>query len=343
MNPFFLPSKNKNDYPIRQYTEYEKLNHHDFANKYGYSHIAPILQAKSDKKNTFTKAFDYTYHTLVSAGLPVAAILFIAFLSFQNGQFEYQAKVASAKVYEVTESFQSKQEGPSSDVEGVIDQNQEDTEESVVILENVDLQVPLIKQIYSLSCEVASLEMALKYHGVETNQDLLMEELGISAPLKIQKQGSKIVWGDPDEGFVGDVKGWFTGKNEGVESLELATGWGVNNGPIASIAKEYLPNSYEVDNGNITDIKEALSAGNPVLWWHVRPDSFAGSITIYTQSGEAKEFRQMHVGVITGYKTVNGVTNYTINDPYFEELVLTESELLDQWQLQDYQLVVVGK
>jgi uncharacterized protein YvpB len=237
--------------------------------------------------------------------------------------------------------LQSQEKSGASTVEGVVDDLQV-AEIKSPILDKVQLEVPLIKQIYSLSCEAASLEMALKYQGIDVSQDQLLEQIGVSSPLKMQKTGTKIVWGDPDEAFVGDVKGWFTGKVGEVEKLENATGWGVHNGPIARVAKTYLPNSYEVDSGKIDDIKTALSQGHPVLWWHVRPDSFKGSIVTYTLSGEAKEFKQMHVGVITGYQTIDGVTEYTINDPYFEQLRLSEAELLDQWQEQDNQLVVVS-
>jgi uncharacterized protein YvpB len=246
-------------------------------------------------------------------------------------------------VLEVSESIQERDDSDDESESQVKGAN-EIIQSEVSIKDQVKLSVPLIKQIYSLSCEVASLEMALKYFDINTSQDKLLDKLGVSEPFKMQTKNGQIIWGDPDEAFVGDVKGWFTGKDKmGVEKLELGTGWGVNSGPIERVAKIYLPNSYKLDNAKIEDIDKALSAGSPVLWWHIRPDSFEGSIKTVTQDGKSKNFTQMHVAVITGYKTVDGERIYTINDPYFEQLQLSQKELLRQWALQDNQMVVVAK
>ncbi len=207
----------------------------------------------------------------------------------------------------------------------------------------VILDIDLIKQIYPLSCEVASLQMALSYYDINKTQDDLLEELGISEPFTKQIAEDRVIWGNPDEAFVGDVKGWFTGKGDnGEESILDGTGWGVNNGPIAQLAKKYRPDSEEIDGGSLNQIKQALNDDYPVIWWHVRDDAFKENIEYQTLDGQNYNIFQHHANLLIGYEVnIEGKIEYIFNDPYFDEFRLEESEMLKWWAKFNNEMVIV--
>jgi len=204
------------------------------------------------------------------------------------------------------------------------------------------LDIPLVKQIYNLSCEAATLQMALKYYGIGTSQDQLLADFGISQPMVMLNVNDKIVWGDPDEGFVGDVRGMFTGTKNGVTSLRFGTGLGINNGPVAKAARKYKPASQEIDGATIDQVKLALVNKNPVMMWHRRDDIHQESMEVYTRSGKRVVFQQYHVNLIVGYKTnLDGSVTYILNDPYFGRFELSETDLVRWWSRYDKQIVIV--
>src|SRR5690242_4410629 len=71
------------------------------------------------------------------------------------------------------------------------------------------LAVPLHRQEHQLSCEAAALQMALGALGVQVSEDDLLAQLARDAtPRQVEPDGS-VVWGDPDQGYVGDWDGVF--------------------------------------------------------------------------------------------------------------------------------------
>jgi uncharacterized protein YvpB len=184
--------------------------------------------------------------------------------------------------------------------------------------------------------------MALKYYKIDVSQDKLLEQIGTSEPLKLTQKDDNYYWGDPNFGFVGDPKGWFTGAKNGETSLKYATGWGVFNGPILKVAKTYRPNSYLVNNGTVDQIKTALDKNNPVIWWHRRDDIHQEKLQIITNTGSKIDYEQMHVAVVTGYYQKDGVTFYKINDPFFNPYDISEADFIRYWARHDGQMVVVA-
>ncbi len=88
------------------------------------------------------------------------------------------------------------------------------------------LSVPLYYQKYSLSCEIASLRMALAYKGVLLPEDTLIADLEFDTknpPTRDQKTNRKI-WGDPNKGFVGIINGKMPLTGYGVYSRTIPHG-----------------------------------------------------------------------------------------------------------------------
>lgn len=208
----------------------------------------------------------------------------------------------------------------------------------VIPVKIVTLPVPLRHQIYTLSCEAASLQMVLEYKGITKTQNELLGEFGISEPYKSYIQNETMIWGDPNLGFVGNVNGYFSTPDSGMRG---ATGWGVNKDPVARVAKMYLPQSEAQTGFTTTDVIRELDAGNPVIFWHV-PDSYLSrNINYQTPAGKTIKFFRNHVAVISGYKIVDGETSFIITDPLYGVYPLRKSTLERRMAKYDGDVVVI--
>ncbi|GEM_PF-1233890 len=206
--------------------------------------------------------------------------------------------------------------------------------------QNLVLEVPLIKQIYPLSCEAAAIQMVLTYRGIESNQDQLMKEIGFADPVEIRKDGSDIIWGDPDLGFVGV----HTGKYAKVENDTLVgDGWGVNEGPVLNTVRKYLGGSYAKVGAEILDLRQALERGMPVIIWLVQEHHTPEKLEYLTPQGKRVVFQQFHVVVLVGLEiNDNGLETWIINDPIHGVLKYSTAKLQSEWQKYDSRMVAVG-
>jgi len=205
-----------------------------------------------------------------------------------------------------------------------------------------ELVIPLTEQQYSLSCEVASLQMALRYKGIEKNQDELLAKIGIAEPkAKYRNAQGKYVWGDPNEGFVGDVRGWLYGLKSG---MLTATGWGVNRAPIARVAKEFRPGSEDKSGTAIADIIKELEQGNPVITWNYEylPTELLTLKDYLTPKGVRIPFMPTHVKLVVGFKKASD-GNYTLlmNDPEDGREEIPADKFLGVWARYNHDMVVI--
>lgn len=188
----------------------------------------------------------------------------------------------------------------------------------VKIKDRVLLDAPVIKQFPELprGCEVTSLAMLLQYKGIKTNKMALADKIKKnSVPLK--KEGGKIFWGDPNEGFVGDM---YSFKNPGM---------GVYHKPIKELAEEYLPGQIlDLTGRDFVELQTYLSLDIPI-WiitnttYNELPDS--AFVKWYTPKGEIKITYKEHSVLITGYDEkviyfndpINGMKNKSISKEEF--------------------------
>jgi uncharacterized protein YvpB len=231
---------------------------------------------------------------------------------------------------------------PSVDTDGVV--SPAPTQPAQIVpapkpSKKVILDVSLKHQAYTLSCEAASLQMILAYKGISKTQDELLADIGVSEPYKSYTDAEgMMIWGDPNLGFVGNVKGLFSSADRGMRG---ATGWGVNKDPIARVAQHYFPNSVALTGYTPDDVLKELDAKNPVIFWHV-PDSYGdGAITYKTPAGKLIKFFRNHVAVISGYKIENGEVSFYISDPLYGEYYLRKSTLARRMAKYDGDVVVV--
>ncbi|WP_041580348.1 C39 family peptidase [Bacillus sp. 1NLA3E] len=155
------------------------------------------------------------------------------------------------------------------------------------------LDVPLIKQNPELKygCEVTSLTMMLQFAGVNTNKMELFSKIK-KDPDAIQRSrsGDIIRWGNPNDGFVGDM----TGKT---------AGYAVFDQPMEDLVNDYLPDrAVNLTNQSFDEVLKHVAHGYPVVVWTTgdfrlpdRPESWLhGNQIIHTPL-------DLHAVVLVGF------------------------------------------
>ncbi|MGG4560588.1 C39 family peptidase [Bacillus toyonensis] len=126
------------------------------------------------------------------------------------------------------------------------------------VQEKVILDVPLISQKPELKygCEVTSLAMVLQHAGIKVNKMQLANSIKKdNDPLSMSKSGDIIQWGDPKEGFVGDI----TGKTKG---------YAVYVQPLQELMEHYLPNrTVNLTGKAFNDVLAQIKMDKPVVIW----------------------------------------------------------------------------
>ena len=118
------------------------------------------------------------------------------------------------------------------------------------------LRVPIYHQQHALSCEAASLRMALATFGVQMPEDDLLAALARD-PTPRRVVGDTVQWGDPDVGFVGSWDGVY-----------LRDGYGVYEGPIADLARSYGFETTKYGKGvDAKQLYASVRQGFPSVVW----------------------------------------------------------------------------
>ncbi|MFN2462597.1 MAG: C39 family peptidase [Candidatus Dormibacteria bacterium] len=126
------------------------------------------------------------------------------------------------------------------------------------------LDVPYFAQIYSLSCEEASLQMALAYEGITTNQDAILNTIGVdSRAPQLDSNGNVVHWGDPYTSFVGDPNGYREGAQYGSRS-----GYGTYDTAISRAATSLGGHVLRSDERvSPADLYAAIKQRHPSVVW----------------------------------------------------------------------------
>jgi uncharacterized protein YvpB len=180
--------------------------------------------------------------------------------------------------------------------------------EIIPIKDSVLIDAPILWQMPELprGCEVTSLAMLLQYEGIAVDKLTLAKEVKKN-PADYRLANGKIYFGDPNEGFVGNM---YTYTEPGL---------GVYHKPIAVLAEKYLPGKIQdLTGADFLELKVHLSDGRPV-WvitnteYEKLDESFFQ--TWYTPSGAVSVTTKEHSVLVTGYDQ-----NYVyFNDPLMGE------------------------
>lgn len=119
------------------------------------------------------------------------------------------------------------------------------------------INVPWYPQAYTLSCEEASLRMALAHEGISTTDAAILDIIGTDARPATFVNGV-LRWGDPFVAFVGDPNG----------SEAAFTGYGTYYPTIARAAIRLGGQVLRAGQGIApADVYDAILQGHPVVAW----------------------------------------------------------------------------
>lgn len=120
------------------------------------------------------------------------------------------------------------------------------------------LDVPAIRQLPELynGCEVTSLAMLLHSLGSPVDKLQLAKQIKKdSTPFKGTSLTQISQWGNPNEGFVGDI----TGKTKG---------YGVYNGPIHDLLVKYVGDqAVNLSGSDFSTLEWVVDQGHPIVVW----------------------------------------------------------------------------
>lgn len=186
------------------------------------------------------------------------------------------------------------------------------------------LNVAFHRQEHNLSCEVATLVMALSYRGVNVSEATLIEAIGVDPT---PKGGG--VWGNPHIAFVGDIDG-----------RQPSTGYGVYWQPIAQAAQAYRTASW-FTGWNLSHLTAEIKKGNPVIVWGT---AGSGSRIDWqtSEGGNVVAVNGEHTRLVIGFiGSADNPTKIITLDPLSGEKYFTKDSFLWNWGLLNNSGVVV--
>jgi uncharacterized protein YvpB len=167
------------------------------------------------------------------------------------------------------------------------------------------LDIPWYKQAFPLSCEAASLRMALAYRGISTTDAQILAIIGSDPRAAAVSTDGTMRWGNPYLTFVGNANG----------SEVALTGYGTYYPTIAKAAAALGGQVLRAGEGiTPADVYQAIRDGHPVVAW----------VTYHWVSAKRRDYVSFdektipYAGPVEHAVTVYGVTadDVYINDPW---------------------------
>lgn len=157
---------------------------------------------------------------------------------------------------------------------------------------SVVLHVPIIRQKPELrnGCEVTSLAMLLQYAGVPAGKMQLAGRVK-KDPDRLRKTGRGIThWGNPNHGFVGDIRG-------------QEKGYAVYHGPLRDLMEIYLPGrTKDLSGSSFGVILRQVRNRRPVIVWTTSDFSKPNVWRQWLHRGELiRGTFEEHAVVLVGY------------------------------------------
>lgn len=172
------------------------------------------------------------------------------------------------------------------------------------------LDVSFHEQEHVLSCEVATLRMALLNRGIDIAEDDLI------ANMPFGPMGS-----DPDLVFVGNING-----------RQFSTGYGIHWDGLSTLANRYAPagSFYGADLHFLID---RLHDGNPVVIWGSQLRVPPNASWVTPEGKYVHAVRGEHTWVVNGYAGPRRAPTHIFTlDPLRGERVFRTGDFLDNWE-----------
>ncbi|MDQ6855771.1 MAG: C39 family peptidase [Candidatus Dormibacteraeota bacterium] len=168
------------------------------------------------------------------------------------------------------------------------------------------LDVPMARQLHSLDCEAATMQMVLAARGTQVNQDWLLHFWGADLRAAVRDSAGNILqWGDPYTAFVGNVNG----------SEWNASGYGVYYPPLVKVS-QYLGHSViGKEQWTVSQLFDLVVSGYPAAVEGSFNLAWATPRTYTAWDGRPVQYvLNNHVFALVGVDF--GARTVIINDPY---------------------------
>jgi uncharacterized protein YvpB len=192
------------------------------------------------------------------------------------------------------------------------------------------LDVPAYRQVYALSCESASLRMALAYRDIRTDDAAILSLIGADSRRPSYSDGV-LRWGDPYKTFVGDVTG----------SEVALTGYGTYYPTIAAAATA-LGGTVVASGERISpqSLYSYVLNGHPAVTWVTYQWAPATRLDYIAFDGVAVPY----AGPVEHSVTVVGVSpaSVLINDPEGGQYWIPKSTFESAYETYNQMAVVLA-
>jgi uncharacterized protein YvpB len=174
--------------------------------------------------------------------------------------------------------------------------------------QTIKLNVPLYKQAYNVSCELASLRMVLAFYGINTNDYEIALRTGYNPRARDTASNS---WDNPNVQFVGLLNGQMN-----------STGYGVHADPIAAAARSFGRNATAFHGIGASFIATNVYQNHPVIFWGLGSYLDGRPAPTYldawnTPQGVVQTWLSAHARVVTGVVgSPDNPSGFYINDAW---------------------------
>lgn len=185
------------------------------------------------------------------------------------------------------------------------------------------LDVPIISQKPELKsgCEITSLTMLLQYEGIKVDKMTLAEKIKKDeTPLVLDEKGKIKKWGNPNDGFVGDI----TGKNDG---------FAVYPKPMLELMEQYMPRRSEnLTKQPFESLLKSVEEKRPVIVWVTIDFKPPKKYEEWEKNGtKIKATLDEHAVLLVGYDKNNCYINNPHNGKKNQEI--NRDTFVDIWNI----------
>jgi uncharacterized protein YvpB len=150
-----------------------------------------------------------------------------------------------------------------------------------------------------------------------------------TTPAKLDDNNKIVYWGNPNLGFVGDVKG-------------NAKGFGIYHTALIHLLKKYVPTAVDLTGKPFEALEDKVAEGIPVeVWTTIKYQESVEWIDWDTSIGPIRTTFSEHAVLLVGYDN----DNVYVNDPLtgLSHVKINKALFIRTWELMEKQAISYTK
>jgi uncharacterized protein YvpB len=194
------------------------------------------------------------------------------------------------------------------------------------------LNAPVISQYPELpaGCEITTLTMLLQFYGIKKNKLEILPDIKYdTTPAKLDNNKKIVYWGNPNIGFVGDMKG-------------QSKGFGIYHTALIDLLKKYVPSAVDLTGKPFEALEDKVAEGIPVeVWTTINYQDSVEWLVWDTSIGPIRTTFSEHAVLLVGYDK----DNVYVNDPLtgLSHVKINKELFIRTWELMEKQALSYTK